>query len=149
MEEKRVRVGVAVNVLKDDQYLLLRRKSPLGTDTWCAPGGKMEWGEDIYTTAMRELREEVGENIQISDPCFYCITNDIFEKEQEHYITINVIADYISGEPVINEPEKFSDIGWFHQEDLDEMDLFLPTRNFLFDEFITGDCINPEKEKEL
>lgn len=148
MEEKRVRVGVAVNVLKDGHYLLLKRKSPLGTDTWCAPGGKMEWGENIYTTAIRELHEEVGNDIQVSDPIFYCITNDIFEKEQEHYITINVIVDYISGEPIINEPEKFSDIGWFLQDGLEDMNLFLPTRNFLIDEFITGDCINPEKEKE-
>jgi len=42
--EKKVRVGVAVNIVKDCHYLLLRRKSSLGNDTWCAPGGKMEWG---------------------------------------------------------------------------------------------------------
>ena len=144
MEEKRVRVGVAVNVVKDGHYLLIKRKSHLGTDTWCSPGGKMEYGEDIYETAMRELREEVGENLCVSDPVFYCITNDVFEKEQEHFITINVTANYISGEPIINEPDKFSDIGWFYWN-CEDLDLFLPFRNFINNGFETGDDINKIK----
>ena len=41
--KEQVRVGVAVNVVKDGFYLLLKRKSELGTDTWCPPGGKMEF----------------------------------------------------------------------------------------------------------
>jgi len=143
--EKKVRVGVAVNVVKNGHYLLLRRKSSLGNDTWCAPGGKMEWSEDIYECALREFREEVGENIYISDPTFFCITNDFFEKEQEHYITINVVADYIGGEPIINEPDKCSEIGWFHFDDVEEMNLFMPTRNFLSNNFTTGDNITKIK----
>lgn len=146
--EKTVRVGVAVNVVKDGHYLFLKRKSELGTDTWCSPGGKMDWGEEIIECALRELREEAGEDLIISDPVFYCITNDFFEKEQQHFITINVIADYVGGEPVINEPDKFSDIGWFHQEELDDLNLFLPTRNFVYKNFVTGDDITGNTEEQ-
>lgn len=139
--EKTVRVGVAINIIKNGHYLLLKRKSELGTDTWCAPGGKMEYGESIYECGLREFREEVGENIIISDPFFYCVTNDIFEKEEQHFITINLISEYISGKAVINEPDKFSDIGWFHIDIVEEMELFLPTRNFITKGFTSGDSI--------
>ena len=145
--EKVVRVGVAVNIDKEGNYLLLKRKSELGTDTWCAPGGKIEIGESIYDCAMRELHEEVGDDIQVTEPVFYGITNDFFEKEQQHYITIHTICFYISGEPKINEPNKCSEIGWFHQDDVLDMDLFLPTLNFITNSFETGDDIKI-KDKE-
>jgi 8-oxo-dGTP diphosphatase len=138
-KKDQVRVGVAVNVVKYGHYLLLKRKSELGTDTWCPPGGKMEFGEDIIDCALREFREEVGDDIQISKPEFYCITNDFFEKENQHFITIQLVAFYESGEPIINEPDKFSDIGWFYTDNVEEMDLFLPTRNFFNNNLTIGD----------
>jgi len=127
--DKFVRVGIAVLVKKVDKYLLLKRTSELGTDTWCPPGGKVEFGEDLGMAIMREFKEEVGDNIIISNPEFACITNDYFELEQQHYITIHTIADYISGEAKINEPNKFSDIGWFSIEEMNTLDLFLPMLN--------------------
>ena len=138
-DQVRVGVGVAVNVVKDGWYLLLKRKSELGTDTWCPPGGKMEFGENIIDCALREFREEVGNDIQITRPEFLSITNDFFEKENQHFITIQLVAFYKSGEAIINEPDKFSDIGWWHQDDIEGMKLFLPTRNFLKNNLTTGD----------
>jgi 8-oxo-dGTP diphosphatase len=129
--EKIVRVGVAIVVCNGPEYLLIKRSGPLGPDTWCPPGGKIEFGETIEQCALRELKEEVGDDIVITEPIFHCITNDFFEKEQQHYITIHMLAQYIEGEPIIKEPDKCSGIGWFHQDDLDKMNLFLPVKNFL------------------
>jgi len=139
--DKQVRVGVAIMIIRDGWYLLLKRKSELGTDTWCPPGGKMEFGENVIDCAVREFREEVGGDIQISDPYFDCITNDFFEKEQQHFITIHLVANYVSGEPIINEPDKFSNIGWWHTDDVDNLDLFLPTKNFLKNNISSGETI--------
>ena len=127
--EKNVRVGVAVLVCRDGEYLLIKRSGELGTDTWAPPGGKLDLNEDIMVCGLREMKEEVGD-IVVSEPIFFGVTNDIFEKEQQHYITIWLTVDYISGEPEIKEPTKHSEIGWFHQDDVQELNLFLPFFNF-------------------
>ncbi len=46
------------------------------------------------------------------------------------YVTIFISADYVSGEAMIMEKDKFSDIGWFDINNPPEP-LFDPTRNML------------------
>jgi 8-oxo-dGTP diphosphatase len=51
-------VGVAVAARTEDgQWLLVRRAD---TGTWALPGGTVEWGETLRSTAVRELLEEAG-----------------------------------------------------------------------------------------
>lgn len=51
-------VGVAVAARTEDgRWLLVRRAD---TGTWALPGGTVEWGETLRTTAVRELFEEAG-----------------------------------------------------------------------------------------
>ena len=129
--EKIVRVGVAVHVKKGDEYLLLKRKSELGTETWCAPGGKVDFGETLEKCGIREFSEEVGGDIRIGEISFLATTNDIFEKEQQHFVTWHFISEYVDGDAKINEPDKFSDIGWFTSNQMEEMNMFLPMKNLL------------------
>lgn len=46
----------------------------------------MEHGETIKGCASREVREETG--LEVSDADFLAITEDIFEEEEKHYITV-------------------------------------------------------------
>ena len=126
--EEMPKVGVGVLVLKDGKALLLKRKGAHGEGSWCYPGGHMEFGESFLDTAIREAEEESG--LKVKNPRFLCITNDIFEKENKHYITIFIAADYVSGEAIIMEKDKCTDIGWF---DLDKLPkpLFIPTKNMV------------------
>jgi 8-oxo-dGTP diphosphatase len=55
-------------------------------------------------------------------------TNDVFQAEGKHYITLYVLAKYTSGEPKILEPQKCKEWRWFDVEALPE-NLFLPLRN--------------------
>lgn len=70
--------------------------------------------------------EEAG--ITIKNITMGPFTNDIFEKEGKHYITLFAICEYAEGEPKIMEPEKCE--GWerFRREDFPEA-LFLPIIN--------------------
>ena len=52
------------------------------------PGGHLEKGEGIFDCARRETLEETG--LEVKDLKFVTITNDIFEAENKHYITIFV-----------------------------------------------------------
>lgn len=46
-----------IPILPDGQIVLVRRRD---TGRWGLPGGIVDWGEDIATTAKRELKEETG-----------------------------------------------------------------------------------------
>ena len=53
-----------IPVMPDGKIVLVRRQD---TGRWGLPGGMVDWGEDIPTTARRELVEETGlELIKIS-----------------------------------------------------------------------------------
>ncbi len=55
-------MGVDVAVVDGDQILLtLRADIPV----WCVPGGRVEDGESIAQTAIREVREETGLEIEL------------------------------------------------------------------------------------
>ncbi len=102
--EKRPLVGVAVIVIKDNKVLLGKRKNSHGSGTWQFPGGHLEFNESIKDCARRELFEETG--IKIKNIRFGPYTNDVFQKEKKHYITLFVVADYDSGVLKLKEPEK-------------------------------------------
>ena len=55
------RVGVGVVLLTENRELLVgRRKGSHGAGQWALPGGALEWREDSFDCATRELFEETG-----------------------------------------------------------------------------------------
>lgn len=61
-------------------------------------------------------------------------TNDIFEKEDKHYVTLFVISEYDSGEVKNIGPDKCDKGGWFSWDDLPQP-LFTPIKNLLNKKF--------------
>lgn len=118
-----VRVGVGVFVFHDGKFLMGKRRNSHGHDTWSIPGGHMEFGESFEDTAKREVLEETG--IQINNVRFGAVTNDRFESEGKHYVTIWMLSDLKYGTPTILEPDKFTEMAWRDFDSLPEP-LFLP-----------------------
>ncbi len=87
-----------------------RRLGSHGADTWSIPGGHLEFGESWEDTAIREALEETG--LTVNNPRFLALTNDIFELENKHYVTIWVNTDWAKGEARITEPDKWVDQSW-------------------------------------
>ena len=122
------KVGVAVIIKKDNKVLLCERQGAHGANTWAFPGGHLEAGEEPEECALREVNEEAGVGVEnIRRETF---TNDIFEKEGRHYITIFLTADWKVGEPEIREPDKCLGWNWFAWDNLPRP-LFLPIENLL------------------
>ncbi len=135
VEKKRPKVGLGVIIRKDGKVLLGKRKNSHGDGCWQFPGGHLEYAEGFEECAVREVAEETG--IKIKNIKFITITNDIFAKEDKHYITIYMIADWDSGEPEVLEPENAEKWGWYSWKDMPRP-LFLPIENLLksgFDPF--------------
>ena len=62
-EEKEIRVVNGIVIKKgSDEVLLIKRKKTerVHSGIWAFPGGKIEDGEDINQAIMREIKEEVG-----------------------------------------------------------------------------------------
>jgi 8-oxo-dGTP diphosphatase len=125
---KSANVGVAVLVRRGDQIILLKRQGSHGAGTWSTPGGHIDFGETPEACGIRETREEVG--LEIGQLRFIGLTNDVFESDQKHYITIWMEADYAGGEARINAPREMTEVAWFALNALPEP-LFLPVANLI------------------
>lgn len=105
------RVGVATFVMKDGTFLMCLRQGAHAADTWGLPGGKLEIGETWEECSRREIAEEVG--VEVANTRFLAVTNDVFKDESLHYVTLFMIADWVSGEPQVLEPHKCKEWRWF------------------------------------
>lgn len=121
-----VRVGVGAIVVRDGKVLLGYRRGSHGEGTWALPGGHLEYGENAADCAIREVAEETGLRIHDIRPGPY--TNDIFDAEGMHYVTLFVVASCHDGEAAILEPEKCDAWRWFYWDNLPEP-LFLPLQS--------------------
>ena len=110
-----------------ERFFLKKEKVRTVQELGLPPGGHIEFGETFEQTAKREALEEIG--VRITDAAVVGITNDFFEKEQLHYITV-VIAAVTKDTPKILEPDKCSNLSWFSWKKL-PTPLFLPMENFL------------------
>ena len=126
--DNRPKVGVGVMVRKEGKILLGKRKNAHGEGAWSFPGGHLEFKESWGECARREVMEETG--LQLKNVQFATATNDIFEKEGKHYITIIMLADYDSGEVQLREPDKCESWQWFSWKNLPQP-LFVPIQNLL------------------
>ncbi len=127
---ERPKVGVGVFIFnKNNEILLGRRISSHGSNCWAAPGGHLEYGESFEECAIREIQEETG--LIISNPTFFFMCNDIFHKEQKHYVTIAMRADLPESQtPQVCEPDKISEWRWFSLNNLPE-EKFMTLQQFV------------------
>jgi 8-oxo-dGTP diphosphatase len=103
-------------------------------------GGHLEIGESLKDGALRELKEEAGNNLKIKNVKFLGVVN-FTEMKPKHYVDISFKAEWVSGEPVNQAPNETTDWQWFLVDDLPSP-LFPPvekyfqaikTRNNFFD----------------
>lgn len=132
-------VGVSILVKNGDRILLVKREHVHASGTWGAPGGHLEYGESFEERAVKEVKEET--DVNIADVKFRVVTNDVFEAEQKHYVTIWMEAKYVSGEPKVSAPYEESEVGWFTWDALPQP-LFLPLKHLLTDETYPSQTTN-------
>ncbi len=57
--------GAGVIIMRDEKVCLVQRKYPPRRGLWTLPTGFMEWDETIGETAVREVREETGLEVEL------------------------------------------------------------------------------------
>jgi ADP-ribose pyrophosphatase YjhB (NUDIX family) len=124
------KVGVGVLILNADNHILLgKRNNSHGASTWAPPGGQLEFGETFEECAAREVLEETG--LSLDQFIFEAMTNDIFQEDGKHYVSIFMKAQMRADQKVTClEPNKIDEWRWFSLEDL-PAPLFLPLESLI------------------
>jgi 8-oxo-dGTP diphosphatase len=135
--KERPRVGVGVLVMRDGNVLLGRRLGAHGEGSWAPPGGNLEYGESVEACARREVREETGLDLDGLSRGPY--TEDLFEPEGKHYVTLFVVARALAGEPTVREPARCATWQWFRWTEL-PTPLFLPLESLHRRGFVPDDA---------
>jgi len=116
-----VGVGCGALIVNDkNETLLLKRTSKTRNRAgfWSKPGGGVEFGEKVEDAVKREIKEELGVEIELVK--FLGFTQDIIKEENQHWVSFNYLAKIIGGEVKNMEPEKHEEIKWFSIDHLPE-----------------------------
>ncbi|HEX9896207.1 MAG TPA: NUDIX hydrolase [Dehalococcoidales bacterium] len=94
-------VGVGALILKERRMLLVKRSKEPSKGLWSIPGGRLELGETIEEAVKREVLEECG--VQIDIVRILDVMDNILRDDDGrisyHFVLIDVLANYLSGEP--------------------------------------------------
>ena len=115
MDTTKPTLVISVLVLKEGRALLNYRLGSFAHDMFGTPGGKLDPLETFQQCAERETAEEAG--VKISNVRFLCLMNN-FAHAPHHFVNVCVVADWVSGEPQVLEPEKCRSWEWY---DLDHL----------------------------
>lgn len=115
-------------VERDGRILLVRRARDPWKGRWDVSGGYCEPGEHPARTAMREVKEEVGLEIEITGylgawPDVYGLPGTA--EAEKATLNIYYTARAVGGEEGTGDPTETLEIGWFASEDVPE-DLAFP-----------------------
>ena len=104
---------VTAAVIKQDGKLLIARRPEKGLlgGLWEFPGGKVEEGENLSEALIREIREELGVEIAVGEPC------GVYRHAYTHFhIQLHAFyCELISGQPQALEA---SEIRWVEPAEL-------------------------------
>ena len=95
-------LGVSTLIWRDGRVLLVRRGRPPFENVWALPGGRVEPGEPLATTARREVREETSLDIEVGEQVDTAeiIGKDPAGRLEMHYVLIVFAGRFLSGDPV-------------------------------------------------
>lgn len=124
-------VGCGAVILNGkNEVLLMKRgkacKSKIGW--WSLPGGGVEFFEKIEDAIKREVKEELGIEIEIIKTL--SLTEYFNKEEQQHWISPQYLCKIHKGIVENKEPHKCDEIKWFSLEQLPEK-LVYPAINAL------------------
>jgi HAD superfamily hydrolase (TIGR01457 family) len=127
----RPRVAVGAVIIHEGRVLLVKRGKPPSEGLWAIPGGSVELGETLQTAAEREILEETGIRIKAGDPVY---TFDAIQKDHDgrvrfHYAIVDLLADYVEGEP--NAGDDAHEVGWVRPHDLSALPMSRKTLDLL------------------
>jgi len=115
-----LRSAVYLILIKDGKTLLARRfKTGWMDGNYSLVAGHLDGNESVFDAMIREASEEAGIKIEKIDLKPLKVLHRMSSDTKE-YMDFFFIAEKWEGEPVIKEPNKCDDMGWFPINNLPE-----------------------------
>ena len=92
-------VGVGAVVVDGDRVVLIKRSHPPREGEWSLPGGRVELGETLVEALRRELREEVGLEVEVGPmvETFDRIHRDAAGRVRYHFVIVDFLCRPVGG----------------------------------------------------
>lgn len=113
-------VSVGAMIVNDkDEVLLCKRSKHASNERGCweIPGGAVEFNETLENAIHREMREELGVEIELIEQ--FPAASHIIKNDKQHWVPSTFLVKLKKGNiPKILEPEKCDEIKWFSLDHL-------------------------------
>jgi len=126
----RQRIIVCPVIQNQGAYLLCKMAADRGVfpGQWALPGGGMEPGETMEEALRREIREELGDALELTEIKPWAFRDDIRiktypDKSTEEIYMIYLIFDCVSANRDIAFNDEFQEFAWVMPEEIKNMDL--------------------------
>lgn len=105
------RMVCGVVLQKDGRYLLVQERQPKAHGMWNLPAGRVDEGETLEQTAVREAKEETGYDVELGEHAL--VIHEAVERPVKHAFTAKIIG----GE--LDFPEyEIMDAKWFTYDEI-------------------------------
>ena len=135
-ENTTIRTNVAVLVRNQSGQIMLERRKDCGM--WCVPGGRIEPGESIKQTAIREILEETGFQVRITRLLgVYSGPGDRIVRYPDNVfqsVDILIEAEIVSGKSAISSESE--EIKFFSLAELPDISEIIPPARQVIDDII-------------
>ena len=115
-------VGVGAVIVEGDRILLIKRGNEPSRGKWSIPGGIVKVGEELVTALKREVKEEVGLDIEVGDVA--CVSEEIVMENGRvrfHYVIIDFFAKVVGG--TLRPNSDALDAMWVPLDSVNELDV--------------------------
>lgn len=120
-ENRSIRIRVSALIVENGEILLIAHKK--GNKVyWLTPGGGVDYGETLPAALQRELKEELGVEIEVGDIAFICDT--IEPSHKRHILHVFFHCSTCSRDYSIGAEKRLFSYNFFSASGLSDIILF-------------------------
>ena len=127
---------VSVIIVNEKEEILLVQHRKAGRYYWVLPGGRIEYGEDFATCAVRELKEETNLDIKFEKVVF--LSEAIAPDRSRHIINIYATGKVLGGELKVGDEPMLADAAYKPILELEKITLYPPVADKIIKAYKEG-----------
>lgn len=121
---------VSVVVIDDSKILLVRHRKG-SRQYWVLPGGRLEYGENFFECAVRELKEETGLDVEVERLLF--LSEAIAPDRSRHIVNIYLKAKVVGGVMRVGNEPVLAGVDFVPLSELEKLTVFPPVGKMILE----------------